>query len=74
MGSALHIGGLLRFEVDDLLDVSPDKQGEMFARMSHLRQRLDGALERARLEWELAEIATLTDVDVSDPRDIARVQ
>ena len=32
--SALHIGGLLSFEVADLLDVSPDKRAEMFARMN----------------------------------------
>ena len=44
-GSALHIGGLLRFEVADLLDVSPDKQAEMFTRMSCLRERLDVALD-----------------------------
>lgn len=50
-GSALHIGGLLRFEVSDLLDVSPDKQSDMFARMSLLRERLDGALARATIEW-----------------------
>jgi ParB-like chromosome segregation protein Spo0J len=53
VGSALHIGGLLRFEVADLLDVSPDKQGEMFARMRLLRERLDGTLARASVEWSL---------------------
>jgi ParB-like chromosome segregation protein Spo0J len=54
-GSALHIGGLLRFEVSDLLDVSPDKQSDMFMRMSLLRERLDGALARASVEWDLAK-------------------
>jgi hypothetical protein len=54
-GSARHIGGLLRFEVSDLLDVSPDKRSEMFVRMSLLRERLDGALARASAEWDLAK-------------------
>jgi hypothetical protein len=53
-GSALHIGGLLRFDVADLLDVSPDRQSDMFVRMSLLRERLDGALARASAEWDLA--------------------
>lgn len=54
-GSALHIGGLLRFQVSDLLDVAPEKRGEMFDRMTLLRDRLDGALTRASNEWRLAE-------------------
>jgi ParB-like chromosome segregation protein Spo0J len=68
-GSVLHIGGLLRFEVADLLDVSPDKQAEMFARMSSLRERLDVALARARVEWNLEA----EDGELSQPRDFARV-
>ncbi len=55
IGSALHIGGLLRFEVSDLLDVPREKQGEMFERMTLLRDRLDGALTRAGSEWNLTE-------------------
>lgn len=54
-GLALYIGGLLRFEVEDLLDVAPDKQAEMFTRMSYLRERLDAALARARVEWDLED-------------------
>jgi hypothetical protein len=55
--AALHIGGLLRFEVADLLDVSPDKQMETFIRMTCLWQRLDSALTRARAEWNLDGIS-----------------
>jgi hypothetical protein len=51
--AALHIGGLLRLQVTDLLDVVPDKQDERLGRMIGLRQRLDGALARARVEWNL---------------------
>lgn len=54
-GSAPHIGGLLRFEVADLLDVSPERQGETFARMRLLRERLDGALLRATVEWDVLD-------------------
>jgi hypothetical protein len=73
-GSALHIGGLLRFEVDDLMDVSPDKQAEMFTRMSRLRQRLDGALARARVEWNLDDVPGATDRDLSERRDLVQVR
>jgi|ERR1022692_3572918 hypothetical protein len=52
-GSAQHIGGLVRFEVDDLLDVAPEKQFETFQRMRLLRERLDQAVTRAEREWDL---------------------
>lgn len=55
-GAAMHIGGLLRFDIADLLDVPPDRQADAFRRMSRLWQRLDGALARARVEWDLDEI------------------
>jgi len=55
-GPALHISGLLRFEVADLLDVSVDKQAEMFTRMSCLWERLDEAIARARTEWNLRDV------------------
>lgn len=73
-GSALHIGGLLRFDVDDLLDVSPDKQAEMFTRMSRLRQRLDGALARAHVEWNLGDVPRSRDHDLSEPRDLVQAR
>jgi hypothetical protein len=55
-GPAMHIGGLLRFEIADLLDVPPDRQADAFRRMSRLWQRLDGALARAQVEWSLDDI------------------
>jgi hypothetical protein len=74
-GSALHIGGLLRFDVADLLDVPPDKHAEMYTRMSHLRQRLDGALTQARVEWNLVDISQPADLsEASPPRNFAQVQ
>lgn len=72
-GSALHIGGLLRFEVSDLLDVSPDKQSDMFVRMSRLRERLDGALARAGVEWDLAN-ADSGGNEQGRSRDLAEVR
>jgi hypothetical protein len=72
IGLALHIGGLLRFEVADLLDVPPDKQDEMFTRMTRLRERLDGALARARVEWNL-EVAEAGHREPSQPLDLTHV-
>jgi hypothetical protein len=52
-GSAQHIGGLLRFDVADLLDVAPEKQFETYDRMKELRDRLDQVVGRAEREWDL---------------------
>ncbi len=52
-GSAQHIGGLLQFDVADLLDVAADKQYDTYARMKDLRDRLDLAINRASQEWNL---------------------
>lgn len=70
-GSALHIGGLLRYEVADLLDVPPEKHAETFIRMSRLRARLDGALAQARSEWNLDGIGESEIDDVQ--QDLVRV-
>lgn len=52
-GSAQHIGGLTRFEVEDLLDVAPEKQYETFRRIKLLRNRLNEVVARAEQEWDL---------------------
>ncbi len=52
-GSAQHVGGLLRFEVDALLDVAPEKRYETFTRFKELRDRLDAVVARAEREWDL---------------------
>jgi ParB-like chromosome segregation protein Spo0J len=54
-GSALHIGGLLRFDVDDLLDVAPERQAETFSRLCTLRERLDAVVRTAAAEWSVPE-------------------
>lgn len=73
-GAALHISGLLRFEVADLLDVSADKQAEMFTRMCCLRERLDVALARARAEWNLRDVPKApADDALPPPLDLANV-
>jgi hypothetical protein len=51
--SALHLGGLLRFGVDDLLDVAPDKQLETFRRLQMIRDLLDATVETAKTHWEM---------------------
>jgi hypothetical protein len=60
-GSAQHIGGLARFEVEDLLDVAPEKQFDTFQRMRLLRDRLDQAVARAESEWDLTPPADEAD-------------
>jgi hypothetical protein len=54
-GSAQHIGGLVRFDVDDLLDVAPEKQFETFQRIRVLRDRLNQVVTRAEQEWDLTQ-------------------
>jgi hypothetical protein len=56
-GSAQHIGGLMRFDVDALLDVAPEKQYETFTRIKQLRDRLDAVVTRAAREWDLTRPA-----------------
>jgi glutaredoxin len=52
-GSAQHIGGLVRFGVDDLLDVAPEKQFETFHRLKLISDRLAEVVVRAEREWDL---------------------
>lgn len=62
-GSAQHLGGLVRFDVDDLLDVAPEKQYETFERMRLLRDRLDEAVTRAKQEWTLTPPIAVSEDD-----------
>ena len=57
-GSAQHIGGLMRFDVEALLDVAPEKQYETFARIKELRDRLDLVVNRAQRDWDLTPPAS----------------
>jgi ParB-like chromosome segregation protein Spo0J len=52
-GSAQHFGALLKFEVDDLLDVEPERQLETYRRLEVIRDRLDAVVRRAKEEWDL---------------------
>ncbi len=52
-GSALHVGGLLRFDVNDLLDVAPEKQREAYTALCMVRALLDAAVSAAETEWRL---------------------
>ncbi len=67
-GSALHIGGLLRFHVDDLLDVEPEKQPEMFTRLCTLRERLDAVVDKAGDAWVLPDMRAHRSRDYAQPR------
>jgi hypothetical protein len=73
-GSAQHIGGLARFEVEDLLDVAPEKQFETFQRLRMIRDRLDEVVSRAEREWDLTppvEPADEIGTDDVASRDVA---
>lgn len=52
-GSAQHFGALLKFDVDDLLDVEPERQYETFNRLQVIRDRLEAVVRRAKQEWDL---------------------
>ena len=68
-GSAQHLGGLVRFQVEDLLDVAPEKQFETFQRMRLLRDRFDEVVRRAERQWDLTPPADEAD-QVSDQADL----
>lgn len=77
-GSAQHIGALVRFEVEDLLDVAPERQYETFARLKIVRDRLDAVVARAQEEWDLtppsensADNASSSDTAVEIPTDLS---
>jgi hypothetical protein len=71
-GSAQHLGGLQRFDVDDLLDVAPEKQYETFERMKVVRDRLDIVISRAQGEWDLTPPVPTTDENpVAEPAAVA---
>jgi hypothetical protein len=52
-GSAQHFGALLKFDVDALLDVEPERQYDTFNRIRVIRDRLDAVVRRAQDEWDL---------------------
>jgi hypothetical protein len=52
-GSAQHLGGLAKFEVEDLLDVAPEKRFETFQRLKLVSDRLTEVVSRAEREWDL---------------------
>ncbi len=60
-GSAQHIGGLAKFQVDDLLDVSPERRFETFQRVKLIRDRLNEVVSRAEQEWDLTPPAEPAD-------------
>jgi hypothetical protein len=67
-GSAQHFGALLRFDVDDLLDVEPDRQFETFGRLKIIRDRLDAVVARAQAEWDLTPPPAVE--ESNDPVDV----
>lgn len=50
-GSEAFIGGLLKFEPADLVDVAPERRQDALARMRTLHERLGLAIEQATTAW-----------------------
>jgi hypothetical protein len=72
-GSALHIGGLLRFAVADLLDVAPERQPETFRRMALLKRRLETVLAQAGGQWSLHPLEESSDATDDPTHKLAQV-
>jgi hypothetical protein len=51
--SAMHIAALLRFDVDDLLEVAPENREQTLARLRDLRDHASRALNVATRRWNL---------------------
>jgi hypothetical protein len=57
--SALHVGGLLRFAVDDLLDVAPERQRDTFTGMCVIRDLLSAAIAAAEVNWPASAVRSM---------------
>ena len=69
-GSAQHFGALLKFDVEDLLDVEPDRQFDTFNRIQVIRDRLDAVVRIAQEQWDLTPPpAPVAVADVDDSVD-----
>lgn len=66
-GSAQHFGALLKFDVDALLDVEPERQYQTFERLKVIRDRLDAVVRRAKDEWDLTPPPEPIADDQADP-------
>ena len=72
-GSAQHFGALLKFEVEDLIDVAPDRQYETFVRVKRVRDRLNAFVARAAVEWDLtppAETDAVEELELAATEDV----
>jgi len=69
--STLHVNGLLRCRVEELLDVAPDNQHATFLRLRALQDHINAAVEQARSLWDLSGAPELVSHDVSFKRRFA---
>ncbi len=65
--SAMHITGLLKFEVEELLDVAPEKQRDTFLRLRALKEHIDAAVEQATVGWNVADTELDDSVQAGSP-------
>lgn len=64
--SRMHIAALLKFSVDDLLEVPPEGREETIARLRELREHAERALSAASARWQL-EAGELADDEPIGP-------
>jgi hypothetical protein len=57
--SAMHIAALLKFEVDDLLEVAPESREQTIARLCELRDHTAQAIATATARWRLEEVPVM---------------
>jgi hypothetical protein len=63
--STMHIAALLKFPVDDLLEVPPENREQTIARLRDLRDHAARAITTATARWNLDEVAVV-DADSDD--------
>jgi ParB/Sulfiredoxin domain len=66
--SAMHIAAVLKFEVDDLLEVPPENREQTITRLRDLRDHAARAIRTATARWNIDELSVIvTDSDGSGP-------
>lgn len=64
--SQMHIAALLKFEVDDLLEVPPENREQTIARLLELRDHAARAITTATARWEINEpVVAVAESDLS---------
>ena len=63
---AIHVRGLLKHDVDELLDVAPELHEERFLRLRALQGLIDAAVQQARSKWDACATDTVESVPLAN--------